>query len=245
MDVNHTNSAAPTHPDGRKPSYHRDQSADNPKDKEDQKAPSGSWRDEGAVAIDGGLIEAFTPEVQGVIDALTREIEPLRRQLEAADQRADEFKRAAGQHTFLEIPNRREFLRELNHVIAHRPELSMAPVLTVVHLANADQIRRKLGRHSLDLYLTEISQRLGDAIQSTDVLGSLSGNDFAILILGSGLEQAQHNISAVIDQVCSQPVFIEDNRVPVQLLSGTVEIGESPDGTSALAKADRNLSGQA
>ena len=237
MDVNQTNTIIPKHPDHRKSQQVRDHSSNlNKKNQDGQK--SGSWREHEAVDMEQGWIGAFTPEVQSIIDALMCEIEPLRHRLSVADHRADELKELASQHTFLKTSNRRETLRKINHVIAHKAELSKPPILILLHVANADQVRCELGRQGLDQYLAKICERLSQCVRKTDMFGSICGNDFALLILGSDYAIAKLLADQLIAQICEQPVVIESDSVAIQFLTGVADLSDVHDGEAAIALAD-------
>ncbi len=241
MDVNPANTITQTHPDGRKAPHGGEHKSDMLDQKDADDGESGSWRDEGAVAFDHGLIDSLTPEVQSVINALTQEIEPLRQKLKAAEARAEEFKKAAAQHPFLDIPNRSEILRELQHLIAHRAVLSVPPVLVLLHVRNADHVRRDFGRQMLDLYLTEVCQRVSDSIQPTDAFGCLGGNDFALLVLGVEFLEAREMVRTLIDDVCREPVNLSGKTVPVSLVFGAADLQENMTGEMAMAQADADM----
>lgn len=245
MDVNQTNPLAPIHPDSRQNHHGQEQGKDQPPShheaKNNKDIISGSWRDLDAVDFDHGLIDALTPEVQNIIDTLNQEIEPLRHQLEWAEQRTEELKRATTQHAFLDIPNRLEMLRELEHVIAYKAQLSMPPVLVLVHITNADPIRRQHGRKALDSYLSEICHRISGLIKPTDSFGSLGGNDFALIFLGVNLAQAKADIEELVSKTTENPVLIKDSDIEIELLSGAIDLAGIDSAETALIEADRQI----
>lgn len=241
MDVNPANTIAQTHPDGRKAPHGGEHKSEMLDQKEDNDAESGSWREEGAVEFDHGLIDSLTPEVQSIINALTQEIEPLRNKLVAAEARAENFKKAAAQHPFLSVPNRNEILRELRHVIAHRAVLTEPPVLVLLHVSNADQVRRDFGRQALDQYLVEICKRVMENIPSTDAFGCLGGNDFALLVLGVAYIEARQFTRELIGLVCSEPVMIDGKAVEVEFVFGATDLLENVTSTDAVARADADM----
>ena len=240
MDVNQTNTVMSKNPDHRKHQHSRDHSFNSDgKNQDNQK--SGSWREHQAVDIEKGWIDAFTPEVQSIIDTLRHEIEPLRKKLSLAEQRVDEYKVLAAQHAFLNLPNRRETLRKINHVIAHKAELSAPPILILLHVINADHIRCEFGRRGLDRYLEEVSKRLSQNISQTDMFGSVCGNDFSVLMLGRNLAFAKLAADQLISKVCEQPVVINSNSVTIEFLIGAADLSYVSDGETAIALADQNM----
>ena len=240
MDLYQTNAIMPKHPDHRKTQKVRDHTSNLGEKKQDNRS-SGSWRENEAVNMEEGLIGAFTPEVQLIIDTLRDEIEPLRSKLSAAELRADEFKELAARHAFLNLPNRREMIRKINHVISHKVEFSMPPILILLHVANADQVRCEFGRQFLDHYLTEICERLSQSIRETDIFGSICGNDFSLLMLGGDYALAEREANKLIAEVCDQPVFLNSKSVTIQFLTGIVDLRCVSNGDAAIALADQNM----
>ena len=145
MDVNKTHSITPLGPGGSKQGQGRDPGEEK-QDKGDGEEPAESpWEGTEAFAFDGLLADGLSPEIQKAFEELTRQIEPLRAEVERAGGREIHFKELAETHSFLPLPGRREFFRELTHVLAHMEGLT-TPSLIVLHLVNADDIRRRLGR---------------------------------------------------------------------------------------------------
>ncbi|NQW00014.1 MAG: diguanylate cyclase [Rhodospirillales bacterium] len=240
MDVNQTNGVAPVHADGRQHNHGREHAADPSDQKKGGKNPaSGSWRDQDAVNIDHQLLDALTPEVQAIIDQLNGEIEPLRGRLAHAEQQVEDLKGALARHAFLNIPNRVEILHDLDHVISHRESLSMASVLVLLHVANADSVRRKFGRRNLERYLIEFCRRVTDSKHPTDVFGCIGGNDFALILLGADMDQAGQSLAALTDRVLATPIDLAGTQVSVELISGCVELGQVSSVESAISAADQ------
>ena len=240
MNVNQTNTIKLKNQDHRKIQQMRDVSS-NSDEKNQDNQKSGSWREHEAVDMEQGWVDSFTPEVQSIIDTLRCEIEPLRHRLTVAEQRADELKELAAQHAFLNSPNRRETLREINHVIAHKAELSTPPILILLHVVNADQVRCEFGRRGLDQYLEEICERLLQSISDTHVFGNICGNDFSLLMLGIDLDLAKRAAVQLITQVCEQPVVINCNSVAIKFITGAADLSYVHNGESAIALADQDM----
>lgn len=102
------------------------------------------------------------------------------------------------------MPGRREFFRELTHVLAHMEGLT-TPSLIVLHLVNADDIRRRLGRNALDGVLIHVSSVIDTILEPTDVAGSLGGNDFGLIQLVSDLTLAQNKGKDLVQAIAAAP----------------------------------------
>lgn len=239
MDVNHTNSIAAVHPDGRQQKQGRDRPPGSETEKGDKNSTSGSWRDEDAVQFDHRLIDALTPEVQQMIDALNQEIEPLRRKLSCADQQLEEMRHLSARHAFIDIPSHTEMVRELEHVISHKINFSIPPVFVLISLSNGEQVRQQFGRKGREHYLAEFCQRIIANMQTTDTFGSLGGNDFALILFGKELVRAQQEMETLAGEVKKSPVHVSSNEVRVEMMFGTVDLRYEENAASAIQSGDR------
>jgi len=160
----------------RSPSERRDPDA---REDADEDARPDTWSADAAVDLDGALAGGVTPEIQRILDAFAARIEPLRAELDVARHREAHYKEIAIAHPFLPVPNRREFLRELKHVLEHIGSLSPSVALLVAHAGNVADIRRRLGRKAADAALIQFADAIVQAIHPTEAVGSLCGEDFS------------------------------------------------------------------
>ncbi len=241
MDVNQTSAIASVYPDAKKSPQHRDQD-DQGADKDDHPPnQSGSWREVDAVDVDASLLTGMSTEAQGMIDSLNRCIEPLRTELELAKHREAHFCDLAAQHSILDIPCRREFVRELSHVLTHISHQAPPPSMIMLHVTGTEDVRMKVGRRGLDQILRDVSDVLTNSLQPTDVLGSLGGSDFGIILL-SGDEQSAGTAQANLRSEIRGHTFTWGGQLfDLDVLSGASRLiaGESSD--AVLDAADREI----
>ena len=158
-----------------------------------------------AFAIDGLLAGGVTPEVQRALDGLSGQIEPLRAELELARGRVTRLQEEANMHPFLPLPNRREFLRELGLVLSHQQPGSVPPALAIVHFSGAEAIRIQAGRAALDGALQHAYSLMTVVLGGTDVIGSLGGNDFGIILLAGDPESVTCKRADLTAAIHDQP----------------------------------------
>lgn len=188
-----------------------------------------------------GLAAEMTPAVQQALDNLVAEIEPLRQKLAFAVEREQQLREDLAKHAFLPVPGRREFLRELNHVLNHLRDLTQMPSLAILHVANADEVRRRHGRDALDRFLVHAAQTIESALMPTDVLGSLGGNDFAIILLGADDRIAHERVAAIAAAVSETPFHGLGAPIAVELKTGAAELRKGMSDDAAIRDADRDL----
>ncbi len=193
-----------------------------------------------AFEIDG-LAAEITPSAQRILDKLAAEIEPLRRQLALAKEREDNLRDDLARHSFLPIPGRREFYRELNHVLNHLNDLVSMQSLALIHIVNADEVRRTRGRDALDRLLVHVAHVIGSAIQPTDVLGNLGGNDFAIILLGADAAMARARIADITSKLRAMPYKDAAEDITIEIASGITSLSQGASAEAVIGDADRDM----
>lgn len=193
-----------------------------------------------AFEIDGLMVE-ITPSAQRVLDNLAAEIEPLRRQLMMAKEREQNLREDLARHAFLPIPGRREFLRELNHVLNHLNDLSMMPCVALVHIANADEVRRARGRDALDRLLVHASNIMSNALQPTDVLGNLGGSDFALILLGADLNMARPRMAEILGKLRAVRLHDSGGSITIDANVGITVLSPGSSAEASINAADQDI----
>lgn len=238
MDVNRAQSISPIQNNGGGGSGQGQTPHREPDDASDSHKNSGIGD---AYEVEG-LAAEITPGVQLVLDKLAAEIEPLRRQLALAQEREQNLREDLAKHAFLPVPGRREFLRELNHVLNHLGDLTALPSLVVMHLVNGDDVRRRHGRAVLDQFLVHVSNQLGNALQPTDVLGNLGGNDFAIILLGLDSAGARARAEGLVRTLATSRFNAPGEHISPNFVYGVAELSRGATAEASISAADRTLS---
>ena len=234
MDVNKTDAVAPIGSGSPKKEEKRgtdEEQREKNHDTEAEASGTSPWEGTEAFAVDGLLAGVLTPEVQQAFDSLARQIEPLRAEVERAKGREAHFKELAEKHSFLPVPGRWEFSRELTHVLSNSEHLTPPPSLVVLHLVNADDIRRRFGRRALDAALIHVCAVIDANLHPTDVAGSLGGNDFGLILLVGNNELAQIKTQSLIDAVKAQPFPWQEETLTLEMVAGvaTLENVDTPE----------------
>ncbi len=244
MDVNKTHAVAPTGQSGSRKEQKREDGEKQQDDQDSHGEAGGSpWADTEAFAMEGILAGDLSPEIQKAFEDLTRQIELLRAELERAQGRQAHFKELAETHSFLPLPGRREFLRELTHVVNNMENLNPPPSLVLLHLSNADEVRRRFGRKALDGLLTHVCAAIETALHPTDVAGSLGGNDFGVILLLASKELAQTRAQNLVKAIRKQPFPWQGAKVTLEVIAGVTALESNGEPEAAIAWADRDLIG--
>ena len=244
MDVNKTDVVAPIGSGSPKKEEKRgtdEEQREKNHDTEAEASGASPWEGTEAFAVDGLLAGVLTPEVQQAFDSLARQIEPLRAEVERAKGREAHFKELAEKHSFLPVPGRWEFSRELTHVLSNSEHLTPPPSLVVLHLVNADDIRRRFGRRALDAALIHVCAVIDANLHPTDVAGSLGGNDFGLILLVGNDELAQTKTQSLIDAVKAQPFPWQEETFTLEIVAGVARLENVDTPENAIQAADKEL----
>ncbi|MDA0306878.1 MAG: diguanylate cyclase, partial [Proteobacteria bacterium] len=225
--MNKANAINPLGHDGpkkeRKPGSEEEKQEEN-KDAGGQETEESPWAGAEAFAVKGLLAGALSPETQKAFEGLARQLEPLRAELVRAKGREEHFRELAENHSFLPVPGRREFLRELTHVISHMEDFSPAPSLILLHITNADEIRRHAGRKALDEALIHVCTVIDQVIDPTDVVGSLGGNDLGVIQLVGGPDMTRIKAHTLTEAVLAKPFACLGRQIKLEVASGNTAL---------------------
>jgi GGDEF domain-containing protein len=241
MDVNQMSAIASVHPDAKKsPDHHDHNDRDGAKDDQNPNQ-SGSWRELDAVDVDASLMNGISADAQDIIDSLNKSIEPLRTELELAKHREAHFCDLAAQHSFLDIPCRREFLRELTHVLTHIHDLSVPPSVILLSLTGTEDVRLKAGRLGLDQVLREVTDTLSKYLNPTDLLGSLGGVDFGIILMSGGVENTDNLAKSLSGSITNHQFGWAGQYYELGVKTGWSKLQAEHSAEAILDTADRSL----
>lgn len=214
--------------------------ADKDGSKDDSDNAHHRYEDDDAVEV-GGLAGDITPAVQQLLDQLGAEVEPLRAQLKLAREREDKLRQDLAKHAFLPVPGRREFFRELNHVLNHLNDLNILPSLVIFHIANANKVRKSEGRETLDRYLAHVAVTVDQLLDTTEVLGNLGGDDFALILLADGELDARERATQIAKRLEETPMPSHAHLGPPRVLVGVAELVRGASAEAVMAAADSDL----
>lgn len=240
MDVNKADAVIPLGQSSPK----KDQKHGAAKEKQEDENTGGGespWEGTEAFAVGGVLAGDLSPEIQKTLESLAGQIEPLRAEVERLKGREAHFKELAEKHSFLPFSGRREFFRELTYVLNNIANLTPPPSLALLHLVNADDIRRRLGRLALDAVLTHVCAVIDSGLDPTDVAGSIGGNDFGIIFLAGDQELARTKTTALADAIGARAFHWQDQSVTLEVVTGVGSLENAKTAENAMAAADRDL----
>jgi len=134
------------------------------------------------------------------------------------------------------LPNRRALFAE-GHARLLEPH-GRRQALLLLDLDKFKEVNDSLGHHAGDLLLIQVGARLRDHLRKGDLLASLGGDEFAVLLADAGRDQAT-DVAVKLRAALAESFALEDIT-----LHSSVSIGialfpdDGPDLSSLLRKAD-------
>jgi diguanylate cyclase (GGDEF)-like protein len=137
-----------------------------------------------------------------------------------------------------DLHNRRHFHETLAHEVkrAHRYDRRLA--LIFFDLDDFKAINEEIGHLGGDAVLAEVAQRLSTVVRGADMPCRVGGDEFAVILPESSLEDAERFFQRLQLAIQGQPL----GRVrDLQISAGIAELGRDDDATSLFRRVDQAL----
>ncbi len=141
------------------------------------------------------------------------------------------------------LPNRRHFIGQLEQETArvHRDAGHSASVL-MIDIDHFKNVNDSCGHVAGDQVLRHLSTAMRQELRRIDTLGRLGGEEFAIILPGAGLADAELFADRLRRKVAETAATHEDHELPVTISIGVSEIrAEDACADDVLGRADRAL----
>jgi len=159
-----------------------------------------------------GLIEAEFADANPKLQALARllvaenaairdSIDTLREELLAAHALAD-------RDPLCPVFNRRAFMRELKREIARTERHDRSLSLLFIDLDKFKAINDTYGHEAGDQALIAMAQTLLKAVRQTDIVARIGGDEFAILLIETDLENAHKCASVLKERIAAEKLQV-------------------------------------
>jgi diguanylate cyclase (GGDEF)-like protein len=146
------------------------------------------------------------------------------------------------------VANRRRFDDEIHRFIALYHRLNCGFCLAVLDIDNFKLVNDRLGHTIGDRVLMTLAEALRQSLRSTDFVARIGGDEFAIILPGIGLDEAQHVLQRLHAQteplladVCTAgPVAAAAARdlLPIRWSGGVAAMSGQQVAEQLLAAAD-------
>jgi len=137
------------------------------------------------------------------------------------------------------LANRREFERELNHLLHDSGSSSGRHALGLIDLDQFKVVNDTFGHLAGDALLVRLAERVHHCLREGDLLARLDGDEFGIILRNCGIETATHVANRLRDAVGEFRFSWEERPINVSASIGIVEInGSSRDASLLMQRVD-------
>lgn len=205
-------------------------------------APTRERRKRGPQKVLSGLSgDELEPQVRSAVMALMDEVDRLRGELLAANQRVTELEDMADEDPLVPVLNRRGFERELERTLAYVKRYGGPVTLIYLDLDDFKGVNDQYGHAGGDAALRHFAYILLENVRRSDVVGRLGGDEFALLLHRADLASAKMKADRLAEQVSRERVSYGDKEITLGVTSGATELKDNDTVASVLERADRAM----
>ncbi|MBE0531528.1 MAG: diguanylate cyclase [Rhodospirillales bacterium] len=186
----------------------------------------------------------LTPRVQEALDIIVSEYDRARSDLERERERIAYYQDLADKDPHLPLVNQRTLMRELARLIARAAQTRTVSSLAILHIRNLEATRLRHGRAKADGILQQAAERLSTALRASDIVASLGGAEFAVVLTLTDGAAATEKVAALAEALGSALRDRSDPDLPLDVLWGVVAFTSADDAEQVMEAADRDLRGR-
>jgi diguanylate cyclase (GGDEF)-like protein len=137
------------------------------------------------------------------------------------------------------LHNRRYFHETLAREVARAHRYNRRLGLIVFDLDDFKDVNDRIGHLAGDAVLAELSERVRDVVRSADIACRVGGDEFAVILPESSLEDGDQLYRRIQNAVAARPVGSSGNKI--YLSAGVAELRPDDDAVSFFQRADEAL----
>ncbi len=180
----------------------------------------------------------FTPRTRNALLELNREIDRLRNEASSLRERLRELEELADTDPLAPVYNRRAFVRELERMAAYAERYGGEAGLIFVDLNGFKRINDLHGHAIGDAILKHTAEMLADNVRSSDIVGRMGGDEFAVGLARGGLKAAQKKAQSLENVIRATPVIVDGVTYQASATLGATVIESGETAEQALSRAD-------
>jgi two-component system, cell cycle response regulator len=196
--------------------------------------------DEGSGRV--GTLVAFTRDLARTFgEGDLAELEALARRIAPAVDNARRFREArklADLDALTELHNRRYFHETLGREVVRAQRYGRRLSLVVFDLDDFKDVNDRIGHLAGDAVLAEAAARVRDVVRSADVPCRVGGDEFAVIMPESRLEDAEQLFARVQAAIAGRPLAIAGR---LRISGGIAELRGDDEPMTFFERADRAL----
>ncbi len=183
----------------------------------------------------------MTPRVQEALDIIVSEYDRARSDLERERERIAFYQDLADKDARLPLVNQRSLMRELARLIARASQTRTVSSLAILHIRNLEATRLRHGRAKADGILLQVAERLGTALRASDIVASLGGTEFAVVLTLTDGSAATEKVAALAAALGTMLGERSDPDLPLDVVWGVAAFTSEDDAERVMETADGDL----
>ena len=182
--------------------------------------------------------EDMSPQVRSTVMRLMDEVDRLKDELFAANERVSSLEGMADEDPLVPVLNRRGFERELGRTLAYVARYGSTVTLVYLDLDDFKAVNDRFGHAGGDAALRHFSDILLANVRGSDLVGRLGGDEFAIILHRADLDAAAAKAARLSEQVDNNPARFDGQEIGLSVTIGTAELCAGDSVESVLQRAD-------
>lgn len=185
--------------------------------------------------------EDMPPQVRSAVMQLVDELDRLKDELVAANERVIELEDMADEDPLVPVLNRRGFERELERTLAYVKRYKTPVTLIYLDLDDFKGVNDRYGHAGGDAALKHFAQVLLANVRRSDLVGRLGGDEFAIVLHHADDVVATLKAEQLTQQVGGERVAFQGKEIRISVTAGATALRSDDTVQTLLERADQAM----
>lgn len=175
------------------------------------------------------------------VQALLRENDILRREVEGLQARVVELESLAGEDPLVGLANRRCFVASLEAVIGRVARYDVQASLIFIDVDGLKAINDCYGHSSGDAALVQIARLISEVVRPSDHVGRLGGDEFSVILEQADELSGWQIALRIVESVMASELSVSDTSIRLSVAVGVTPINADDDAKAVLHRADEQM----